>query len=63
MFKHKHLLGIEQLDKNDIIQILDQAHQFKEIINRPVKKYLHCAILLLPIYFSKILPELNFLSS
>ena len=38
MFKHKHLLGIEQLDKDDIIQILDQAQQFKEIINRPVKK-------------------------
>lgn len=37
-FKHKHLLGIQQLNKEDIIFILDQAHQFKDIINRPVKK-------------------------
>lgn len=38
MFKHKHLLGIEPLHQEDIIQILDQAQQFKDIINRPVKK-------------------------
>jgi aspartate carbamoyltransferase catalytic subunit len=37
-FKHKHLLGIQQLKKEDILFILDQASQFKEIINRPVKK-------------------------
>lgn len=37
-FKHKHLLGIQQLNKEDIVFILDQAHQFKDIINRPVKK-------------------------
>lgn len=37
-FKHKHLLGIQQLNKEDIAFILDQAHQFKDIINRPVKK-------------------------
>jgi aspartate carbamoyltransferase catalytic subunit len=38
MFKHKHLLGIQQLEKEDILTILDQAKQFKEIINRPVRK-------------------------
>lgn len=38
MFKHKHILGIQQLDKEDIQIILDQATQFKDIINRPVKK-------------------------
>jgi aspartate carbamoyltransferase catalytic subunit len=38
MFKHKHLLGIQQLDKEDILYILHQAKQFKEIINRPVRK-------------------------
>jgi aspartate carbamoyltransferase catalytic subunit len=37
-FKHKHLLGIEQLSAEDILQILDQAQQFKDIINRPVRK-------------------------
>lgn len=38
MFKHRHLLGIEPLDREDITLILDQAQQFKDIINRPVKK-------------------------
>lgn len=38
MFKHKHLLGIQQLEKEDILYILHQAKQFKEIINRPVRK-------------------------
>mgnify|MGYP000866141546 CR=1 FL=1 len=38
MFKHKHLLGIKQLQSEDIFSILDQAKQFKEIINRPVKR-------------------------
>jgi aspartate carbamoyltransferase catalytic subunit len=37
-FKHKHLLGIQQLTKEEILFILDQAQQFKEIINRPVRK-------------------------
>jgi aspartate carbamoyltransferase catalytic subunit len=37
-FRHNHLLGIEQLAKEDILFILDQAQQFKDIINRPVRK-------------------------
>ncbi len=34
----KHLLGIKQLSPNDIELILTTASQFKEVINRPIKK-------------------------
>ena len=34
----KHLLGIKSLEAEEISTILDQAVQFKEIINRPIKK-------------------------
>ena len=33
-----HLLGIKQLNKNDIELILETARNFKEVINRPIKK-------------------------
>src|SRR5687767_13798963 len=33
-----HLLGIKQLNKNDIDLILSTAKNFKEVINRPIKK-------------------------
>src|SRR6187431_1008092 len=33
-----HLLGIKQLSKNDIDLILSTADNFKEVINRPIKK-------------------------
>ena len=33
-----HLLGIKQLQKSDIELILDTAKNFKEFINRPIKK-------------------------
>src|SRR6187431_1565314 len=33
-----HLLGIKQLSKNDIDLILSTATNFKEVINRPIKK-------------------------
>jgi len=33
-----HLLGIKDLNKEDIQLILDTAAQFKEVINRPIKK-------------------------
>jgi aspartate carbamoyltransferase catalytic subunit len=33
-----HLLGIKQLTREDIDLILDTAHNFKEVINRPIKK-------------------------
>ncbi len=34
----KHLLGIKGLTSNDIELILDTAKEFKEVINRPIKK-------------------------
>ncbi|HKI50786.1 MAG TPA: aspartate carbamoyltransferase catalytic subunit [Geothermobacteraceae bacterium] len=37
-FAHKHILGIEQLSREDIIQILDTAESFKEINSREIKK-------------------------
>lgn len=37
-FRHRHILGIEQLSVADIYHILDTALSFKEISNRPIKK-------------------------
>jgi len=37
-FRHRHLLGIADLDAADIIQILDLADTFLEIGERPIKK-------------------------
>jgi aspartate carbamoyltransferase catalytic subunit len=37
-FRHKHILGIEQLSKEDIQLILDTADSFKEINSREIKK-------------------------
>src|ERR1051325_6914522 len=34
----KHLLGIKDLTREDINLILDTAENFKEVINRPIKK-------------------------
>ena len=34
----KHLLGIRDLTPNDIKVILDTAVQFKEVLQRPIKK-------------------------
>ncbi len=36
--KSKHLLGIKNLDKEDINLIFQTASNFKEVINRPIKK-------------------------
>jgi len=36
--KTKHLLGINNLDKEDISLIFQTADNFKEVINRPIKK-------------------------
>lgn len=37
-FKHRHLLDIESLSREDIITILDLADRFREISERPIKK-------------------------
>jgi aspartate carbamoyltransferase catalytic subunit len=34
----KHLLGIKNITREDILNILDTATNFKEVINRPIKK-------------------------
>ena len=34
----RHLLGIKDLTNSDIQLILETAGQFKEVINRPIKK-------------------------
>jgi aspartate carbamoyltransferase catalytic subunit len=37
-FPHRHLLGIEPLDREEIVRILDEAVALKEVLSRPVKK-------------------------
>ena len=37
-FRHRHLLGIDDLDASDVIQILDAAEVFHEVSRRPVRK-------------------------
>lgn len=58
-----HLLGIKYLDQQDIQLIFETADHFKEVINRPIKKYLHYGILLLRICSLRIQHEQNYPSS
>lgn len=37
-FGHKHILGIDELSREDIVTILDTAESFKEINTRDIKK-------------------------
>jgi aspartate carbamoyltransferase catalytic subunit len=37
-FRHDHLLGVEQLNTEDVIEILDAAEAFLEVSRRPVRK-------------------------
>jgi aspartate carbamoyltransferase catalytic subunit len=37
-FRHDHLLGIAQLDAEDVIEILDAAEAFIQVSRRPVRK-------------------------
>ncbi len=37
-WRHKHLLDVDQLEKEEIEHIFELARNFKEINNRPVKK-------------------------
>jgi aspartate carbamoyltransferase catalytic subunit len=34
----RHLLGLQGVSKEDIQTILDTAHTFREILERPIKK-------------------------
>lgn len=38
MLRRKHLLGIEDLDREEIVEILDTAGSFEEVSTRPIKK-------------------------
>lgn len=37
-FRHRHILGLEQMSAEDIRHIINAARSFKEISNRPIKK-------------------------
>ena len=38
MLEQKHLLGLENYPSKDIKTIIDTAFNFKEVLNRPIKK-------------------------
>jgi len=38
MLNHKHLLGLENFPKEDIQKIIDTAYNFREVLDRPIKK-------------------------
>ena len=38
MFGHKHFLGLENFPRKDIQKIIDTAFEFKDVLNRPIKK-------------------------
>lgn len=37
-FRHDHLIGISQLDKEDVLQILEASKAFLEVSRRPIRK-------------------------
>jgi aspartate carbamoyltransferase catalytic subunit len=37
-YRHRHLLGIEPLSREDILAILDAADGLREVLDRPIKK-------------------------
>lgn len=37
-FRRSHLLGLEELSRNEILHILDTAQSFRQVLERPVKK-------------------------
>lgn len=36
--RHRHLLGLEDLSREEILEILDLAISMKEVLQRPLKK-------------------------
>ena len=38
MFDHDHFLGLENFPKDDIQKIIDTSFEFKEVLDRPIKK-------------------------
>lgn len=37
-FRRQHLLGLEELSRNEILHVLDTARSFRSVLERPVKK-------------------------
>ena len=56
----KHLLGIRGMTRDDIETIFSTAAEFKEVLNRPIKKVPSLRDTTVQIYFLKILLELDF---
>ena len=56
----KHLLGIKDLAPQDISLILDTASQFKEVLQRPVKKVPPLGILPSLTFFMRTVPVQEF---
>ena len=59
----KHLLGIKYLTEADIQLIFDTATQFKEVINRPIKKVPSLRDITIANLFLKTAHVLNYLSN
>ena len=38
MLEAKHLLGLENISKADIQDLINTAYKFKEVLDRPIKK-------------------------
>lgn len=55
-----HLLGIKYINKNDIDFIFETADQFKEVINRPIKKVPSLRDITIANIFLKTVQELNY---
>ena len=49
----RHLLGIKNITREDIELIFETADNFKEVINRPIKKVPSLRDVQLPTYFLK----------
>ena len=59
----EHLLGIKNLHKEDIELIFQTADNFKEVINRPIKKVPSLRDITIANLFLKIQPEQDCLLS
>ena len=56
----RHLLGTKDISKKDIELIFETADNFKDIINRPIKKVPSLRDITIANIFLKIPPELNY---
>ncbi len=52
--KNIHLLGLKDYPEDDIQTIIDTGFRFKEVLDRPIKKFPHFKEKLSSIFFCKI---------